>query len=191
MRARYPSSSWVLWVSTCLLSLGVLTRALELQELFEFGEEAGDLQLLPGSDSTAELPLNGSLFFFGDTFDKVYINTNGFVSVVEPPSEEQYLGKMPASFKMIAALLGDLDDSDGRGKVHFRWDGGPGARNRTAELVRRAFPRDDAEEQPAGVLVVTWENVAARGTPGRGDGLDAKVGRVRDVDLCSLFVRVR
>ncbi|KAF1394423.1 hypothetical protein PFLUV_G00000120 [Perca fluviatilis] len=81
---------------------------------------------------------------------------------------------MPASFKMIAALLGDLDDSDGRGKVHFRWDGGPGARNRTAELVRRAFPRDDAEEQPAGVLVVTWENVAARGTPGRGDGLDAK-----------------
>ncbi|XP_028460050.1 nidogen-1-like [Perca flavescens] len=173
MSARYPSSSWLLWVSTCLLSLGVLTRALELQGLFEFGEEAGDLQLLPGSDSTAELPLNGSLFFFGDTFDKVYINTNGFVSVVEPPSEEQYLGKMPASFKMIAALLGDLDDSDGRGKVHFRWDSSPGARNRTAEHVRRAFPRDDVE-QPAGVLVVTWENVAARGTPGRGDGPDTK-----------------
>uniref|UniRef100_A0A8C9XTJ2 Nidogen 1 n=2 Tax=Sander lucioperca TaxID=283035 RepID=A0A8C9XTJ2_SANLU len=164
---------WLFWVSTCLLSLAVLTRALELEGLFEFGEEAGDLQLVPGSDSTAELPLNGSLFLFADTFDKVYINTNGFVSVVEPPAEEQYLGKMPASFKMIAALLGDLDDSDGRGKVHFRWDSSPEVRNRTAEHVRRAFPRDDPEE-PVGVLIVTWENMAARGTPGRGDGLDTK-----------------
>nr|XP_033480923.1 nidogen-1-like [Epinephelus lanceolatus] len=167
----HRSRSW-LWVWSCLLSLGVVTRALDLEELFEFGGEAGDEQLLPGSDSTAELALNGSLFFFGDTFDKVYINTNGFVSVVKPPAEEDYLGKMPASFKMIAVLLGDMD-SDRQGKVHFRWDSSPEVLSRAAKIIKRAFPRDEGVE-PNGIIIVTWENMSARGTSGRGDGPDAK-----------------
>ncbi|XP_040001081.1 nidogen-1-like isoform X2 [Xiphias gladius] len=166
------SRSW-LRVWSCLLSLSVLTRALELEELFKFGEEAGDLQLLPGSDSTAELPLVGSLFFFGETFDRVYINTNGYVAVVDPPAEKEYLGKMPASFKMIAALLGDLDNSDGRGKVFFRQDSNPDVLSRAGQHIRRAFPRDDGVE-PGSVLIITWVNMAAQGTSGRGDGLDAK-----------------
>lgn len=69
--------SWSrLWVCSCLLSLSLWTRtrALELEELFEFGEAAGDQRLQPGSDSTAELPLSGSLFFFSETFDKVYVS---------------------------------------------------------------------------------------------------------------------
>ncbi|XP_041641375.1 nidogen-1-like [Cheilinus undulatus] len=165
------SRSWLqVW---CLLSLGALTRALELEELFEFGEEAGDQQLPPGSDSTAELALNGTLFFFSETFDKVYINTNGFVSMVDPPPEDQYLGKMPASFKMMAALLGDLDNSDGQGRVYYRTDSSPEVLSRAAEHVRQAFPRDDGVN-PSSTFIVTWENMAARGTSGRGDGLDAK-----------------
>ncbi|XP_040891311.1 nidogen-1-like [Toxotes jaculatrix] len=166
------SRSWS-WVWCCLLSLGVLTRALELEELFEFGEEAGDQQLSPGSDSSTALPLNASLFFFDETFDRVYINTNGFVAVAEPPAEREYLGNMPASFKMIAALLGDLDNSDGRGKVFFRQDSSPDVRSRASEHIRRAFPRDEVVEPPS-VLIVTWVNMAAQGTSGRGDGLDAK-----------------
>ncbi|KAK1886793.1 Nidogen-1 [Dissostichus eleginoides] len=164
MSPRYRS--W-LWFWSCLLSLSVLTHALELEELFEFGEEAGDQQLKPGSDSTAELPLNGSLYFFGDTFHKVYINTNGFVSTVEPEAEEEYLGKMPSDFKMIAPLLGDLEDSDGQGRVLFRWDSSPEVLNKSAEHIRRAFPRDEGVD-PITVFIVTWENMAARGTSGRG-----------------------
>ncbi|TNN32523.1 Nidogen-1 [Liparis tanakae] len=99
------------------------------------------------------------------------INTNGFVSVVEPPAEGEYLGKMPAGFKMIAALLGDLEDGDGQ--VHFRLDSSPRALSRAADHVRRAFPRDE-DVEPTSVVVVTWENMAARGTSGRGDGPDAK-----------------
>ncbi|XP_026179796.1 nidogen-1-like [Mastacembelus armatus] len=166
------SRSW-LWVWGCLLSLSFWTRALELEELFEFGEEAGDLQLQPGSDSTAALGLNGSVSFFGQSFDQVHINTNGFVAVVEPPDENQYLGKMPASFKMIAALLGDLDDSDGQGKVYFRQDSSPGVLSRAAEHVRRAFPIEQKVE-PTSALVITWANMAAHGTSGLGDRLDTK-----------------
>lgn len=103
------------------------------------------------------------------------INTNGFVAVEEPPAEESYLGKMPASFKMIAALLGDLDNSDGQGKVYFRKDSNPDVLTRAAEHIRQAFPRDEGVE-PINTFIVTWENMAAQGTSGRGDGLDAKVG---------------
>uniref|UniRef100_A0A8C4HNC4 Nidogen 1b n=1 Tax=Dicentrarchus labrax TaxID=13489 RepID=A0A8C4HNC4_DICLA len=166
------SRSWW-WFWSCLLSLSVPSRTLELQELFKFGEEAGDQQLQPGSDSTAELPLNGSVFFFSQTFDKVYINTNGFVAFADPPAEDEYLGKMPSSFNMIAALLGDLDSSDGKGRVYFREDSSPDVLSRSAEHIKRAFPRDDGVE-PTSALVVTWENMVAQGTLGRGDELDAK-----------------
>ncbi|XP_059186825.1 nidogen-1-like [Centropristis striata] len=171
-RSWCRSRSWF-WVCWSLLSLAAGSRALDLEELFQFGEEAGDQLLPPGSDSTAELPLNGSLFLFSETFSKVYINTNGFVSAVAPPAEGEYLGKMPADFRMIAALLGDLDEGDGQGKVHFRWDSSPEVLSKATEHVRRAFPRDDGVEA-TGALVVTWENMAASGTSGRGDGLDTK-----------------
>uniref|UniRef100_A0A672GCI4 Nidogen 1b n=1 Tax=Salarias fasciatus TaxID=181472 RepID=A0A672GCI4_SALFA len=91
-----------------------------------------------------------------------WINTNGFVAVAKPPPEGEYLGKMPSGFKMIAALMGDLDNSDGEGTVHFRQDSSPGVLRRAAEHIRKAFPRDEGVE-PRGVLVVTWENMAARG----------------------------
>uniref|UniRef100_A0A7N6AK96 Nidogen 1b n=1 Tax=Anabas testudineus TaxID=64144 RepID=A0A7N6AK96_ANATE len=168
-----PGSRSLLRVWSCLMSLSVLTRALELHDLFEFGEEAGDLQLPPGSDSTAELRLNGSVWFFGKTLDSVYINTNGFLAAVEPPAEKDYLGKMPASFKMMAALLGDLDNSDGQGKVYFRQDGGLHVLSRAAEHITQAFPRD-ADVKLTSALIVTWESMAAHGTSGRGDGLDTK-----------------
>uniref|UniRef100_A0A667Y135 Nidogen 1 n=1 Tax=Myripristis murdjan TaxID=586833 RepID=A0A667Y135_9TELE len=96
------------------------------------------------------------------------INTNGFVSGAKPPAKADYLGKMPAEFKMIAALLGDLDNSDGQGKVYFREDSSPDVLARATEHIRQAFPRDD-DVDPTSTFIVTWENMAARGTTGRGD----------------------
>ncbi|KAF3852644.1 hypothetical protein F7725_005999 [Dissostichus mawsoni] len=64
---------------------------------------------------------------------------------------------------MIAPLLGDLEDSDGQGRVLFRWDSSPEVLNKSAEHIRRAFPRDEGVD-PITVFIVTWENMAARGT---------------------------
>lgn len=58
----------------CLWILGVPVRTLELDELFEFGAGAGDERLQPGSDSSAQLTLRGSLFCFGDRFDELYVS---------------------------------------------------------------------------------------------------------------------
>ncbi|KAM3864903.1 nidogen-1-like [Diretmus argenteus] len=144
-----------------------------VQELFAFGAAAGDRAVDPGSDSTAELQLDGPLYLFDDAFQSAYINTNGFVAVAEPTEEEEYLGRMPASFRMIAALLGDLDNSDGEGKVYFRQDSSPGVLNRIAEYINQGFLLDDGVNLTHS-LIVTWENIAAHGPSGRGDGLASK-----------------
>uniref|UniRef100_A0A8C5HT66 Nidogen-1-like n=1 Tax=Gouania willdenowi TaxID=441366 RepID=A0A8C5HT66_GOUWI len=148
-----------------MLSLSAVNQALELNELFEFGEEAGDVQLQPGTDSTAELELNSSLFLFSETFNRVYINTNGHVAVVQPPAEEEYLERKPSSFKYIAVLMGDLDNSDGKGKVYFRQDSSQYVLSRAAGHIQRAFPRDNGVD-PTNTLVVTWENMIAQGMSG-------------------------
>lgn len=96
------------------------------------------------------------------------------MALAQPPAEDEYLGKMPADFKMIAALLGDLDNTDGQGTVYFRQDSSPAVLSQAGEHIRQAFPADTGVE-PISAVVVTWENMAAPGASGRGDVLDAKV----------------
>lgn len=75
---------------------------------------------------------------------------------------------------MIAALQGDLDTSDGVGKVFFRQDSSPDVLRRAAEHINRAFPEDD-EVNPTHAVVITWVDVAANEPQSRGDGFDKKV----------------
>lgn len=91
------------------------------------------------------------------------INTNGFVATVEPTEESTYLSAMPPKFGMIAALQGDLDTSDGVGKVYFRQDSRPDVLRQAAEHINRAFPDDD-EVDPTHTVIITWVDVAAHGS---------------------------
>ncbi|XP_024252454.2 nidogen-1 [Oncorhynchus tshawytscha] len=162
---------WLGWATIFAIALSV--NGLSKRDMFDYGEQAGDQLLEQGTDQTQQLILNQSMFFFDGTYDTVYINTNGFLSVEEPQVESEYLGKMPASFRMIAVFLGDLDNSDGVGKVYYRQDSRPSILLRTTDHINQAFPQDD-EIKPTHALIITWENVAAHGVPGRGDGLDRK-----------------
>lgn len=60
---------------------------------------------------------------------------------------------------MIAVLQGDLDTSDGVGKVFFRQDSSPGLLQQAADHINKAFPEDD-EVEPIHAVVVTWVDVA-------------------------------
>lgn len=75
---------------------------------------------------------------------------------------------------MIAALQGDLDTSDGVGKVFYRQDSSPDVLRRAAEHINRAFPEDD-EVSPTHAVVITWVDVATHEPQTRGDGIDKKV----------------
>uniref|UniRef100_A0A8C2E5M2 Nidogen 1b n=1 Tax=Cyprinus carpio TaxID=7962 RepID=A0A8C2E5M2_CYPCA len=154
--------------SVGLLALLVSVQGLTREQLFDYGIRVGDKILDSGTDSVRELELEQTLFFFKGEFDKVYVNTNGFISLAEPTGESEYLGKMPASFGMIAAFLGDLDTTDGAGYVYFRQDKSPDVLQRVAEHISQAFPSDD-EIEPTHAIIVTWENVAPQGERGPGD----------------------
>uniref|UniRef100_A0A673G3M9 Nidogen-1-like n=1 Tax=Sinocyclocheilus rhinocerous TaxID=307959 RepID=A0A673G3M9_9TELE len=153
--------------SVGLLALLVSVRCLNREQLFDYGTRFGDKILDSGTDSVRELELEQTLFFFKGKFDKVYVNTNGFISLTDPTDESEYLGKMPASFGMIAAFLGDLDTTDGAGYVYFRQDKSPDVLQRAAEHIGQAFPSDD-EIEPTHAIIVTWENVAPQGERGTG-----------------------
>uniref|UniRef100_A0A8C2HCZ3 Nidogen 1b n=1 Tax=Cyprinus carpio TaxID=7962 RepID=A0A8C2HCZ3_CYPCA len=153
--------------SVGLLALLVSVQGLTREQLFDYGIRVGDKILDSGTDSVRELELEQTLFFFKGEFDKVYVNTNGFISLAEPTGESEYLGKMPASFGMIAAFLGDLDTTDGAGYVYFRQDKSPDVLQRVAEHISQAFPSDD-EIEPTHAIIVTWENVAPQGERGPG-----------------------
>lgn len=75
---------------------------------------------------------------------------------------------------MIAALQGDLNTSDGVGKVFFRQDASPSVLRQAAEHINRAFPEDD-EVSPTHTVIVTWADVATNQPQSRGDSLDKKV----------------
>lgn len=101
------------------------------------------------------------------------INTNGFVSVENPPAQSGYLGKMPTTFGIMAAFLGDLDTSDGVGNVYFRQDTSPELLQRIGEQISQAFP-NESKIEPIHAVVVTWDNVAAHGEAERGEGSHKK-----------------
>ncbi|KAL6101612.1 nid1 [Pungitius sinensis] len=150
-----------------------LARSITRGELFPFGPSARDQLLEAGNDRTHRLELDKPVFFYDGTFNSIFINTNGFVATAEPTSESTYLGSMPPKFGMIAALHGDLDTSDGVGKVFFRQDSSPDVLTWAAQYIHGAFPEDDKVE-PTNAVVVTWVNVAAHEPPRRGDDTDKK-----------------
>ncbi|CAM4728078.1 unnamed protein product [Leuciscus chuanchicus] len=160
---------WSVWI--LLFGLSVSVSGITRQELFPFGRNAGDQSLNEGSDETHEITLEKPVTFYDEQFNKIYINTNGFAALEKPTGESEYLGNMPASFKMIAALQGDLDTSDGVGKVFFRQDSSPALLQQAADHINRAFPEDDMVN-PIHALVVTWVDVAYHRAESRGDGLE-------------------
>ncbi|MEQ2258379.1 hypothetical protein XENORESO_017984 [Xenotaenia resolanae] len=143
------------------------------EDFFPFGPDAGDQLLDSGNDQSYRLSLSKPVYFYDGTFDSIFINTNGFVATAEPTSESTYLGNMPPKFGMIAALQGDLDTSDGLGRVFFRQDSSPDVLRRAAEHINRAFPDDD-EVNPIAALVITWIDVATYQPQTRGDNIEKK-----------------
>lgn len=159
-----------------LFGLSLSVSGITRHELFPFGRNAGDQSLHEGNDETQEINLDKPVTFHDEQFSKIYINTNGFVALEKPTGESEYLENMPASFKMIAALQGDLDTSDGAGKVFFRQDSSTALLQQAADHINRAFPEDDLVN-PIHALVVTWLDVASHKPESRGDGLEHSIRR--------------
>ncbi|MEQ2184742.1 hypothetical protein GOODEAATRI_011262 [Goodea atripinnis] len=178
---------WLLMVT--FVGFMASVHSIGREDFFPFGPDAGDQLLDSGNDQSYRLSLSKPVYFYDGTFNSIFvskpviheINTNGFVATAEPTSESTYLGKMPPKFGMIAALQGDLDTSDGLGRVFFRQDSSPDVLRRAAEHINRAFPDDD-EVNPIAALVITWIDVATYQPQTRGDNIEKKVSIMRETN---------
>uniref|UniRef100_A0A8C2WGA8 Nidogen 1 n=1 Tax=Cyclopterus lumpus TaxID=8103 RepID=A0A8C2WGA8_CYCLU len=153
---RLMIQGWLVCAS--FLGFVASVQSITRGELFPFGPSARDQLLEAGNDLTRRLQLDKPVLFYDGTFDSIFvsqnpINTNGFVATAEPTGESTYLGNMPPKFGMIAALQGDLDTSDGVGKVFFRQDSSPDVLFRAAQYINGAFPEDD-EVNPTNHMVI-------------------------------------
>ncbi|TRY69843.1 hypothetical protein DNTS_012936 [Danionella cerebrum] len=157
---------WSVWM--LLLGFTICVRGITREELFPFGLSAGDQALTGGNDETRVIQLEKPLTFYDEQFDRVYVNTNGFVSLEKPPVESEYLRSSQVTFKMLAALQGDLDTSDRVGRVFFRQDTNPALLQKAGDHINRAFPEDDLVN-PEHLFVVTWVDVASHEAQSRGD----------------------
>ncbi|XP_029306242.1 nidogen-1 isoform X2 [Cottoperca gobio] len=167
----WQDQGWLVCAS--FLGLVASVQSITRGELFHYGPSARDQLLEAGNDQTHRLELDKPVLFYDGTFNSIFINTNGFVATAEPTSESTFIGNMPPKFGTIAALLGDLDTSDGVGKVFFRQDSSPGVLTRAAQYVNGAFPEDE-KIIPTHAVVITWVNVATHEPQSRGDGIVKK-----------------
>lgn len=153
------------WALLQLLLLAVPGGCLSRQELFPFGPGQGDLELEAGDDVVSpSLELIGELSFYDRSdITSVYVTTNGFIAMSEPPATEFHPGTFPPSFGSVAPFLADLDTTDGLGNVYYREDLSPFIIQMAAEYVQRGFP--EVSFQPTSVVVVTWESMAPYGGP--------------------------
>ncbi|XP_056442683.1 nidogen-1-like [Gadus chalcogrammus] len=161
---------WLLW--GVLLPMVCSVWSISRTDLFQSPSEEDELD--PGSDESVEVKLDSGLHFMGETLKTVYIHTNGFVSTGKPPSEASYLGQTPASFQMLAVLLGDLEARPGQGKVSFWQTTSPDVLGSISPTLERAFPEIAVEGELKHALVVKWHNMAAHGSRSHGDSVGAK-----------------
>lgn len=71
-------SVWIIFLGLCVCVSGI-TR----QDLFPFGEGAGDQKLPEGNDETQQISLEKPVTFFNEQFNKIYVSVFQLSSVIK------------------------------------------------------------------------------------------------------------
>ncbi|XP_050738868.1 nidogen-like isoform X2 [Eriocheir sinensis] len=133
------------------------SRAVLKSYFYRFGEDAGDTPL-PDEDeiSSPETRLRVPIVFFGQIYDSIFINSNGFISfLTEIPNF--FNVQFPLEYPIIAPFYSDVDAREA-GAIWYRETSDPGTVARAKAEVRQHFS-DAAAFEPKGVFIVTWDGV--------------------------------
>ncbi|KAK7069005.1 Calcium ion binding [Halocaridina rubra] len=143
-----------------LLLLGVPGKeAVPKADFFKFGEEAGDKKL-PNMDeaSTAEINLRVPLVFYGQVYESLFVNMNGFVSfLTEIPNF--FNVQFPLEYPLIAPFYSDVDTTRA-GNVYYRETSDPNTVAR-AKIDLSQYFNGASGFEPTGIFIVTWDGVGA------------------------------
>ncbi|XP_064121495.1 nidogen-like isoform X2 [Macrobrachium nipponense] len=148
--------SLLLWAS-----LGVLrpSGAVPKSEFFRFGERAGDNKLLNKDDfSTTEIRLQVPLIFYGQIYESLFVNINGFVSfLTEIPNF--FNVQFPLEYPIIAPFYSDVDITRA-GNIWYRETSDPRTVTRAKNELKKYFGVAEGFN-PEGIFIVTWDGVGA------------------------------
>ncbi|XP_054262351.1 nidogen isoform X2 [Macrosteles quadrilineatus] len=138
----------------CFLVLCARAAALEF---YSYGP-AYDSQLTRQNDvSSYEISLNVPIRFFGETYNSIFVNSNGLLSfLTEIPMF--FSIQFPLNYPVIAPLYANVDLS-GKGNVYYRETQDPELIKRFDERVNRFYPRLSAPFHARSVFIASWIEV--------------------------------
>ncbi|KAK3852669.1 hypothetical protein Pcinc_040754 [Petrolisthes cinctipes] len=143
-----------------VLGLGLLagpSLAASKTYFYNYGEEAGDTSLPDGDEiASPEISLRAPIIFFGQIYNTIFVNSNGFVSfLTEIPNF--FNVQFPLEYPVIAPFYSDVDTTEA-GKVWYRETSDPATVSRAKFDIQEHFSGME-EFDPTGIFIVTWDGV--------------------------------
>lgn len=144
-----------------VLFLSLLKQSNTLSILFPFGPINGDESMFLNDDqSLGPIQISTSFLFFNQTFESVYVNTNGILSFNRHSIIAEY---RPRAFPIdnlvgIAPLWCDVDIRNG-GQVYYREILDELQLNMIGNEIRLAFS-NFINFRPTWAYTITWHKVA-------------------------------
>nr|XP_045605047.1 nidogen-like isoform X1 [Procambarus clarkii]XP_045605056.1 nidogen-like isoform X1 [Procambarus clarkii] len=133
------------------------SHAVHKSYLYRYGKDAGDTRLAAEDDiSSPEINLRAPIIFFGQIYQSIFVNSNGFISfLTEIPNF--FNVQFPLEYPIIAPFYSDVD-SRLAGDIWYRETSDPGTVSRAKFDLQQYFT-SAANFVPQGIFIVTWEGV--------------------------------
>ncbi|XP_035660250.1 sushi, nidogen and EGF-like domain-containing protein 1 [Branchiostoma floridae] len=170
-----------LTLTVCLLASLVMTSAqitpVNNTAFYPYGPGTADNEGASGQQS-----LSVSFPFFGNSYNSLYVNTNGAISFGYAVTGFTSAAFPVTDNKVIAAFFTDIQ-TDHTGQIYHRETVDADVLARATMDVRTAFPADNGSFVATWTYIATWHEVGMKGAT--GDGLNL-VSTIK----CSIKVKV-
>ncbi|KAG0718545.1 Nidogen-1 [Chionoecetes opilio] len=140
-----------------LALLAAPSQSVPKSYFYRYGDDAGDAAL-PEEDegSSPEKGLRVPIVFFGQIYQSIFINSNGFVSfLTEIPNF--FNVQFPLEYPIIAPFYSDVDARKA-GTIWYRETSDTGTMSRSKTEVQQYFS-SAADFSPTSAFIVTWDGV--------------------------------
>lgn len=161
-----------------LLSLVIASAIFSAQgqvtsDLYPYGPGTSDNTLTNGNDLSAAVTATTSINFYGETYNTLYVNTNGVLSLgnpVEEPQTNDFFNSFPlfpdlnqdGEFErnvLIAPFWADVDTSNNRGNIYYRQSTESTLLNEVTNEVRNLFILY-SDYTATWAFIATWDGVS-------------------------------
>ncbi|CAH1248452.1 SNED1 [Branchiostoma lanceolatum] len=159
--------------------------------LYPYGPGTADILDPPADDSTSgEQSLSTRFPFFGNTYNSLYVNTNGAISFGSAVTGVTTAAFPVTNNRVIAAFFTDIKTSytPRAGYIYHRETTDAGVVARASTDIQTAFPADHGTFVATWAYIATWHEVGLKGATGDGSNLRNTFQLVLITNGCKSFV---